>query len=637
MDNRITDDPVHIVPTYSMDSFTLLEQGQDVKNEKMNGKYTVRTPQFNYISQSDASVDIQIDTSLDAQTTKNIYFSNQRLSGLHRDALSTGLAQQEIGIRARYLEIDRVQAKINGMMGEMKGLNDSLLKQEAVADSYRAMLAPIRLLPPELLMRIFGFVLPDKVSPRRCSSPLGLTHVCSIWRSAALASYGLWNNLHLNLECDEPSSEILSSLIPSWFGRAHPASPLSFSLRNIQDLDDVTSLRKGITPFLDRLSELRSEGGTFEDVEDVFDISNTPLTQLETLVLGSPHEDPEYGSTMTIHAPRLHTATLNIASIILADPHTFIFPWSQLTTLHLPGEITVYAFSRIIFQCKLLQEASFNISFVPDPSMGDPFEDPIIPQQPITFPNLSNFKVDLVGRVVSQGLGTVLGMICLPALQTLHYAGGVHLCIFAFNEPLFRRTMQHIGGLRNLTLTRISIELPDLIALLCACPLLEYLSLRMAGVAAVSESTLRLLRTGSTISDEDGSDSEDYETDSVEDGPGRTEDETTKPTFVHLKSFTFVLVYSYTFALAVDEFTELVLLWIRDSSRMCPLQTVTLVVRCQPDEQADIEQAVDDVRRRLKPWARAEDDRSGILFQFKIVQYPSDEELSSWEEKRYRQ
>lgn len=56
------------------------------------------------------------------------------------------------------------------------------------------------------------------------------------------------------------------------------------------------------------------------------------------------------------------------------------------------------------------------------PGLGDPYEDPYIPQRPVTFPNLSNFGIDLEGRQVDQKsrVKDVPSNICLPALQTLH-------------------------------------------------------------------------------------------------------------------------------------------------------------------------------------------------------------------------
>lgn len=148
--------------------------------------------------------------------------------------------------------------------------------------------------------------------------------------------------------------------------------------------------------------------------------------------------------------------------------------------------------------------------------------------------------------------------------------------------------MQHIGGLRHLTLIRISIVLPDLAALLCACSLLESLSLFMAGAPWVSESTLRLLRTGLAGSDENAED--------------ETQSAISKPQSAHLVSFMFVVVDSYAFTLVANESTELVLSWLEDPLHRRRLETVSLVVRTQFNEHTEIEQTMNDVRQRLKPW-----------------------------------
>lgn len=223
--------------------------------------------------------DTQNDASIDVQTAKDIWLSNQRLSERQRDVVNTVIAQQTTSIRERRLDMIRMQAKVNSIAEEMRSLRDTISRQEVEIELYKAMFAPIRLLPTELLTRIFGFVLPDKVSPRLRSSPLGLTHVCSSWRHAALAFYSLWNNLRVDFRGIKPNIRALMSLIPSWFGRAHPGSPLSLSLWGINPFSP--NVVAGILPFFGRISELQIEESSYGYLAAILRYPGACLPKLE--------------------------------------------------------------------------------------------------------------------------------------------------------------------------------------------------------------------------------------------------------------------------------------------------------------------------------------------------------------------
>ena len=66
---------------------------------------------------------------------------------------------------------------------------------------YAIALAPIRLLPIDILQHIFLFTLPNDRNPVMSpeESPLLVSQVCSTWRQAALSAPRLWSRLHIPL------------------------------------------------------------------------------------------------------------------------------------------------------------------------------------------------------------------------------------------------------------------------------------------------------------------------------------------------------------------------------------------------------------------------------------------------------
>lgn len=156
--------------------------------------------------------------------------------------------------------------------------------------------------------------------------------------------------------------------------------------------------------------------------------------------------------------------------------------------------------------------------------------------------------------------------------------------------------MVHISVLRHLTLSCVAIDPGNFSTLLYACPLLESLALCM--INATDIPILRFLRLGETGSESD-----------IE----------SRPTFPHLTSFKFTM-HPEQFEdseVAAEEFAGLVISWVQDPLRKCPLETVLLEVICRYSDKAQLEKSnavLDGARQRLAPWTRAEEvnNRAGF-------------------------
>ncbi|KAF9063821.1 hypothetical protein BDP27DRAFT_1231418, partial [Rhodocollybia butyracea] len=93
------------------------------------------------------------------------------------------------------LDIDHAQATLDALLHEKQ-------RVMSYVDAHRALLSPVRQIPPETLAEIFVQCLPsDPPYGLRdlTKAPLLLTTICKDWRHIALTTPRLWNSLHIHL------------------------------------------------------------------------------------------------------------------------------------------------------------------------------------------------------------------------------------------------------------------------------------------------------------------------------------------------------------------------------------------------------------------------------------------------------
>ncbi|KAF5371377.1 hypothetical protein D9615_009663 [Tricholomella constricta] len=205
---------------------------------------------------------------------------NHRPSTAQRAYLAAVLAQKEASIADLDEDVLDLQLKMNSLMKQMRTLGDLRSREQDEADSFGSLLAPVRLLSPELLTRVFKYALPARPHPRRVSSPLGLSHVCSAWRNTIMASSAFWNKLSIQMDVDSGNRDIIAS----WYSRASSTAPLFLSLSFATEVDLPRRMYLSMVNFSHRLTELRISGDYFYFSEFLCLPGNT-LPVLETLFL----------------------------------------------------------------------------------------------------------------------------------------------------------------------------------------------------------------------------------------------------------------------------------------------------------------------------------------------------------------
>ncbi|TFK34041.1 hypothetical protein BDQ12DRAFT_738431 [Crucibulum laeve] len=203
----------------------------------------------------------------------------------------------------------------------------------------KALLSHTRTIPIDILGEIFTHCLHGPETWAGYPAAVALSHVCSKWRTAALAMSALWSTFSIEFDL-LPSGDAVLEYMNACINRSR-RQPLSFKILASNDpYDSITNLR--IIDLLESCSE-RWEHVTFSMPRD--SLLNTPLSwpgsfpklkslKLEDSTSMPPHASNKYSPIrFTANAPRLRKLALcNL-------PTNFIEGniWSQLTELRLQG------------------------------------------------------------------------------------------------------------------------------------------------------------------------------------------------------------------------------------------------------------------------------------------------------------
>ncbi|KAG5650628.1 hypothetical protein H0H81_011553 [Sphagnurus paluster] len=165
--------------------------------------------------------------------------SNERLSLSQQDVLYRLIDQQESEIVKSNRDLFCLQLEAQVSIQKMKLRERDKLAALTKLSAYTALLAPVRLLPLEVLGMIFVHSISHTRPDTYGTSALALSHVCSAWR-AALACPEIWTSLELiasnqgtllGLFRPPGSTNICGTILSTWFSRAGSVLPLSLSLK----------------------------------------------------------------------------------------------------------------------------------------------------------------------------------------------------------------------------------------------------------------------------------------------------------------------------------------------------------------------------------------------------------------------
>ncbi|KAF5378824.1 hypothetical protein D9615_006840 [Tricholomella constricta] len=206
------------------------------------------------------------------------------------------IAQKTDNIEAIDYDILSIQFKINELINSIKALKDSRLQEKKEISFYKYILSPIRLLPHELLTRIFKYTVTVFRPSHRSESPLTLAHVCSSWRDTVFGCSYFWNQLELFVPPHTKASLGFNERVASWYGHSSSSQRLRLSVRiegTPEDRDVHADLSQSIAAFSSRLGKLSLNfmSENYDALAPFLCLPPDSLPALEALCLLTPADD----------------------------------------------------------------------------------------------------------------------------------------------------------------------------------------------------------------------------------------------------------------------------------------------------------------------------------------------------------
>ncbi|KAJ7587427.1 hypothetical protein C8J56DRAFT_941882 [Mycena floridula] len=366
-------------------------------------------------------------------------------------------------IRCCEEEIDRQRGYIVALENQRKML-------ERHFSICKALTAPVRSTPPEVLGQIFSFFAKEnKVARTGTSIPgLTLTRVCSHWRSVAFSIQSIWSTISVDLVAgeDEGGEENARATSAVDFLLKHSgAQPLTIRLSYYGP--DPT-MAAGLALVVATCQKWRSltvnlQSGTLASLLELLGPVRGKLDLLEHLDI----DGNENLATFQIdeQALNLFEDTPQLRSVFLRDQTCspfFRLPWDQI--LHLDAQEPQYP-ALVLSKCSqvstvsLMSPSAFRGS---DPKLGPP----------AIVPNLRSLELEVVRYKVETDF-KIFHELSLPALQSLSIIQQQPLdesCPISDITTFLDRSQ---CKLTSLAWDNVCITVSDWISLLEAIPSLE--------------------------------------------------------------------------------------------------------------------------------------------------------------------
>ena len=256
------------------------------------------------------------------------------LSGQMRSQYSKTIASIETDISKLDDEMSRLQMVMDQLAAEHQSLEKSL-------EQHRAVMAPIRRIPLEVLSGIFIFCADSSSSDSGSNfyvtqAPMQLTFVCNKWRRLAISMSQLWSSISLHGGDSSgrgmvyyPERSIRTDMLSTWLLRSG-SSPLTLAIDALWlEHKALTSCIEILIPHSHRWLDVTF---ALDEVhwEMLWDAKGH-LPQLERFdadCLGEPLDglDTNVPSDIFQIAPKLHTITMRNN----LHPSDWLVPWGQL-------------------------------------------------------------------------------------------------------------------------------------------------------------------------------------------------------------------------------------------------------------------------------------------------------------------
>ncbi|KAJ7158123.1 hypothetical protein C8R46DRAFT_1292093 [Mycena filopes] len=271
----------------------------------------------------------------------------------------------------------------------------------------RAVIAPVRKVPVELLAEIFRYTCLS--TPFYAGSLLRrhlgklkpaevVSHVCAHWRQVAITTPQLWTDL-LPITLNKIPTEAYCTGLKEWLGRSAPL-PIHFQLRCVGDVD-AAAVVGALLAVADRWSDAHF---TLSSLSVLSNIPSDRLKQLRNLALQSTDTSSAPLAAFSL-APNLTKVTLYTRHIARLQ-----LPWSQLAHLTVAETAAPQECLDTLVRCQNLVTASFSM-------LAWPGRPDISALTPVTLAKLESLALGSASEVGS--LAPLFVCLALPVLSRL--------------------------------------------------------------------------------------------------------------------------------------------------------------------------------------------------------------------------
>ncbi|KAG6907065.1 hypothetical protein DXG01_010711 [Tephrocybe rancida] len=421
-----------------------------------------------------------------------LHRTNHEATPTQRIALQAILTQK----LAEFTEINaiilRAQLEMDELLKKIQALEKANSEKNKEMQTYRSMLSSVRLLPPEILATIF-----KHATRRSFGSPVPLSHVCSVWRETAIGTPELWTDIYIapemygsKLSPSRPSDPI-SARLSLWLRNAGASNNISVSLKLSHSSPILTNnaiwsdLCRGVQSSAPRIMRLSTSFVcSHTHMPPLFSLSGDTFSMLEALYFDDLTNDWDHHRiTVFDKAPRLHRVVMRVYTLRLEGYQPLALPWGQLTHIEFHCNISLEAFSKVMFACLELQSALFQCI---DQGTEDPwFNVDRLPQH--TLQHLTKLKLSTTGSNEVIFFGEILPKLQLPSMASLEVKGSPFTVEFALPDilpSLDGSCSSHT--IQQLSLFFVSTNIQPLSTLIQSCVQLETLQLFITNLHPIS-------------------------------------------------------------------------------------------------------------------------------------------------------
>ncbi|KAF8636338.1 hypothetical protein AX16_010993 [Volvariella volvacea WC 439] len=246
----------------------------------------------------------------------------------------------------RLMALDEELDRLNKLIDQVSSARENIRQY---IDAHKALLSPIRRLPPEIITEIFVNCLPIQHNPVRSVSeaPLLLGRICSSWRRIALTTPRLWSGLHMVIPTHFEPSKITEVVklrclaANAWLERSGTL-PISLSLvtaNNGFSADVVAApVLKTLIKFSSRWRSI-SLRVPYALLQPFSELTRADVPRLETLKIDDVFN---WDQTYQWHFPLLAAPRLRSVSFVhfQGNPRNLPLAWPLLSGLSLDCDST---------------------------------------------------------------------------------------------------------------------------------------------------------------------------------------------------------------------------------------------------------------------------------------------------------